>query len=293
MLDVGTANVAELLRSGAGVEVSVDLPEQAVKASTATTSTVRSTPTSVAQTRHSVSALARCVAGETINRGSDELTHGAKMLEVGVGLALGHVAPGPLAEQRLHVVVHGAVGDDTCAQIAAGLADDVQPVLVVVDDMFRAAAQVGERMTVGREGDRHPVDPGYPPQRVEEQRQRVGMERQPADVRRDRWKHVVAGQDHPVFWVVETQVIVGVAGGVHGQPLPAGQAHDLSVDQGLCRFQRLGETGRRRVIGPQLLQELPGRSGALPTPRRWTPQVPFDDLDPLLGRVELQVRRVF
>ena len=49
---------------------------------------------------------------------------------------------------------------------------------------------------------------------VEERIEGIRREGQAGDVRRDRRQHMVAGEKHAVFLVVETEVIVGVTGRV-------------------------------------------------------------------------------
>ncbi len=115
------------------------------------------------------------------------------MLEVGVGLAVGHRPPASGART-------GGV-DSSITEAGRPSSFDavrrlLEPLGVVALDVVGARREVVERMAVGGEHDR-----GRSPraatlvERVEELRQRVGASASmPADVRRDRRQHVVAGQ---------------------------------------------------------------------------------------------------
>ena len=63
----------------------------------------------------------------------------AEMLEVGVGLTGGHLAPGAFLEQHLHPGVDRGVGD-----VGGGIAEQLEPVVVVFADVA-AAARRGRR----------------------------------------------------------------------------------------------------------------------------------------------------
>ena len=65
--------------------------------------------------------------------------------EMGERLAGGHVAPGPLAEQHPHVLLHRGP-----TQGLAGLAQHVEALVMVVTDVVGPGADVGERVAVGR-----------------------------------------------------------------------------------------------------------------------------------------------
>ena len=69
----------------------------------------------------------------------------------------------------------------------------------------------------------------HPVERVEELGERVVGVADAGDVRRDRGQHVVAGQHDALGRVVQAQVVGGVAGRVHGDPLAPGERHHVGV----------------------------------------------------------------
>ena len=89
------------------------------------------------------------VVGHSLVEVAYQLAPLAQVLEVGIGLALGHLAPRSFAEQHAH-----ERGDGAVRQIVHGVADDVEPLLVVLDDVFGSSAEVDERMAVRRQCDR-------------------------------------------------------------------------------------------------------------------------------------------
>lgn len=76
----------------------------------------------------------------------DRFAGDAQVLEVGEGLAFGHVAPGSFSEQSPHVV-----GDGSLGQVVGSVADDVEPLVVVFEDVIGPTGQVLEGMPVGRQ----------------------------------------------------------------------------------------------------------------------------------------------
>ena len=102
---------------------------------------------------------------------------------------------------------------------------------MVLDDVFGPSAEIGERVTVSRQRYRHIGNVGHSPQRLEEQGERVAVRRQTADVRCDRWQHMVAGEHHAELGVVQAQVVEGVARGVDRDPLATGELDGLAVDE--------------------------------------------------------------
>ena len=146
------------------------------------------------------------------------------MLEMGEGLAGGHVAPGPLGEQLLHVGLHRSA-----AERGRRRPQHVEPLDVVAADAGGAASQVSERMSVGRQAHLHALECTHPGQGLEEGRERVVELGRARDVGRDGGQHVVARQQHPLGRVPQAQVVGGVAGGVHREPLASGQAHGVAV----------------------------------------------------------------
>ena len=115
-----------------------------------------------------------------------------------------------------------------------------------------------------------------------------GSGRQPADVGRDRREHVVAGEHHAELRVVQAEVVVGVAGRVHGHPLAARQFDRLPVDERPRRLWR-GERRVHRFTGREdAVEELLRRPAATSAPRCRFGEVPLHRRGAIVGRVDVE-----
>lgn len=81
------------------------------------------------------------------------LASDAEVFEVGVGFALGHRTPRTFAEEKLHVVIHGA----GAADFGRCIGESSEAFSVMLDDAVASLRQFYEGMTVRRQ---HVFDPG-------------------------------------------------------------------------------------------------------------------------------------
>ena len=186
---------------------------------------------------------------------------------MGEGLAGGHVAPGPLAEQLLHVGLHRS-----SAQRKRGRPERVEPLAVVAADAGRATPQIGEGMTVGGQAHVDATERAHPLQGREEGRQRVFEVGRARDVGRDGGQHVVARQQHALGRIPQAQVVGRVARRVHCEPVPPGQSHGVAVGDpdGRLRHPEAGQAAGGAgldgepdgLVGRRLARRPPG--GAAP-----------------------------
>ena len=133
---------------------------------------------------------------------------------MGVGLALGHLAPGPRLEELVAVLLDGGVAELLGGRRGA----------------CRAARSWWSRMSSARparswngwpwagSARRDAVEAGDLVEALEELVERVGAGDEAGDVRRDRGQHVVAGEHDAVGGVEQAEVVVGVARRVERRP---------------------------------------------------------------------------
>jgi hypothetical protein len=137
---------------------------------------------------------------------------------------------------------------------------------VVVADGVGAAGQIVERVAVRRERQRDAVEVGDPLQALEELVEGVGPGHQPRDVGGDGGQHVVAGEDDPVGGIEQAQVVVGVARGVQGHPVAAGELDDVGVVDAAgrrgCAHEPLERDPEGAELQPALQRRPEGGVGA-------------------------------
>ena len=99
---------------------------------------------------------------------------------------------------------------------------------------------------------------------------------------------MVAGEHHAELGVVQAEVVVGVAGRVHGHPFPARQFDRLPVDERPRRLWR-GERRVHRFTGREdAVEELLRRPAATSSPRCWFGEVPLHRRGAIVGRVDVE-----
>ena len=144
----------------------------------------------------------------------------AQVLQVCVGLALGHRAPAARLEQLL--------ARTPARWRSARARGEIARTRSSRSSWWRLIA----RVRAGRSSKGWPCagstcrdvrDLRDAIERVEERRQRVGRRRDARDVRRDGRQHVVARQQDALGGIVQADVIRGVAGRVHDEPLAIGE----------------------------------------------------------------------
>ena len=157
------------------------------------------------------------------------------------------------------------------------------------DDVLGSPAEILERMAVRRECDRDVGHVGHPSQRAEEEIERIGLGRQPTDVRCDRREYVVAGEHDSEFGVVQAEMVVGVTGGVHRHPFPPRQLDRLPVDQRPRGLRRREGRLRRSAARSNPLDELWRGTGAAASPRRRLGEPPLHRRVTIVGRVDVEL----
>ena len=134
-------------------------------------------------------------------------------------------------------------------------------------DGLGPSGEVGEGVAVGRQDHRDiGAERRHLVERVEELRERVAPS-ETADVRGDRRQHVVTRHHHALCRVEQAEVVLGVAGRVHGDPLAVAERQGLGVLDAHRRPGDAGESGHdpgQHVPRPQARRHL----HRLATPRR-------------------------
>ena len=97
--------------------------------------------------------------------------------------------------------------------------------MVVLLDEAAAALAVLEGVAVSREHGGEALECRHPVERSKEGRQRVVDRGRASDVGGDRREDVVARKQDAIGRVPQTEVVDGVAGGVLGKPLTAGEGN--------------------------------------------------------------------
>ncbi len=157
----------------------------------------------------------------------------AQVLEVGVGLGLGHATPRAFPEQ---LVREGSTTLASPSADAAVRSVSSRSAWWSLIAPHRPARSVKGCPWAGQ-GQGDPVERRHPVEAGEELRQRIGARHEARDVGRDGGQDVVAGEQDAVGRRVEAQVVVGVAGRVDGDPLPVGKRDDLAVDDPPAGFR--------------------------------------------------------
>ena len=145
-----------------------------------------------------------------------------QVLEVGIGLGVGHRPPGHRFEQPLRVVA-----DRRLTEVGPCHPEQLEPVAMVVLDVPAPLMEVPEGQAVGGQDGPHTVEFVEPFERVEVQVERVVGLHQTGDVRRDGGQDVVPAQQRARFRVEQAQVIGGVAGRVHRDPFAPCERHPI------------------------------------------------------------------
>lgn len=146
------------------------------------------------------------------------------MLEMGVGLTLGHLAPTAFFEESLHEAV-----DVGGADILRDIANFLESIVVMLLDGDRAAIEIREGMPMRGQSEINAVDLTHSVERIEEGLEWVGEIRNPSDMRRDGGQNMIAGQERARFGIVQADVIGSMAGCVEYEPFAASQFDDVAV----------------------------------------------------------------
>lgn len=151
------------------------------------------------------------------------------MLEMGVGLTLGHLAPTAFLKESLHEAV-----DVGGADILRDVANFIESFVVMFLDGDRAATEVREGMTMRGQSEVDAVDLAHPVERIEEGLEWVGEVGNPSDMRRDGGQNMIAGQERTGFGIMQTDVIGGMAGCVEYEPFASSQFDHIAVFDMVC-----------------------------------------------------------
>lgn len=188
----------------------------------------------------------------------------AKMFEMRVGFALGHVPPTAFAKQSLHETVDVGGPDLLC-----DLADFVEAFVVMFLDRRRTTLEILEGMTVGGQGQLDAADLADPIKRVEEGFQRIGEVGNAADVGRDRRQHVIPCQKCAGLWIVQADMVRRVTGRMEHEPFTAGEFDHIPMfDMMRDRGQELPSAEGREAEPSQSVADFGAFGTRLPGRRR-------------------------
>lgn len=151
------------------------------------------------------------------------IAHNTKMLEMRVGLAFGHPAPTSLAKEFFHERF-----DRIRANLPGNLLETREPTVVVNLDVAATSGEIFEGMSVRRKDLAHIGDRCDLIERIEKRCERILVGGKPRDVGSDRREYVIAGKEGSLGWIVQTDMVLRVTGGVHDEPLPTGKPNHIA-----------------------------------------------------------------